>query len=55
MMQKVRGLISAFIYFSALFQLSFSFPLRYFVYGFIGPFLSPVLGWSNDLVGGVSF
>lgn len=33
MMQKVRGLISAFLGFNGLFHLSFSFPLRYFFYG----------------------
>lgn len=50
MMQKVRGLISAFLYFTGLFHYSFSVPLRYFFYSSVCPFLSPVLRWKNDLV-----
>lgn len=49
MMQKVRGIISAFLGFTGLFHFSFSVPLRYFLYRSTGPFLSHILRGKNGL------
>lgn len=51
MMQKVRGLVSAFYGFTGLFHISFSVPSRYFclLLPWV-PFLSPILRGKNGLV-----
>lgn len=54
-MQKVRGLISAFLDFTELFHFSFSFPLRYFLYrAEMFLFCRPYLGGKMVCLNGFS-
>lgn len=50
MMQKVQGLIFAFLNFTELFHFSFSVPLRYYFYCSGVPVLSLVLRGKNGLI-----